>query len=174
MVIFQFKEVARCGSSHGVSGGIKFAGSEEALEACLQHGYLIIRLKDGSPVPFRIVELEKKADFVIYLDKIKSPEQAKTLAGQAILLPREDAIRLAEKLGNDKSGLAACTGYKIYDTTSDRSGVIVEIEQYPSQLMAIVAGGQMIPLHDELVDEIDHDKQKITVSLAEGLWEGDS
>lgn len=170
-MIFQFAEIARCGSSHGVSGGIKFAGTEEALEACLEHGFLLIRLKDGSPVPFRIVELEKKSDFVVYLDQIDTPEQAKTLAGQPILLPREDAKRLAEKSGSGLSGLAACAGYEIQDRTSGRSGVIAKIEQYPSQLMAILSQGQMIPLHDELVDEIDHDKQKITVSLAEGLWE---
>ncbi|SRR6056297_474230 len=168
MVSFEFEEIARCGSSYGVKGGIKFAGEESELERCLEEGFVFIRLEDGSPVPFRIRSVEHKASYILYLETIETPEQAKELSDRPILLPKDSK----SKANKDKSKntYADLIGFELYDTESEKKSRIVDVLDYPGQTMAIMEAGELIPLHDDLIIEIEPENKKITVSLADGIW----
>ena len=166
MVSFEFEQVARCGSSHGVKGGIKFAGEEAELERCIDEGFVFIRLSDGSPVPFRVQSVDRKGAFILFLETIDSPEKAKELSDRPILLPihkNRQALR-SDGVNVDLHG------FELFDEASGTRAQIVEVLDYPGQLMAKMEGGQLIPLHEDLIVKIEPEKQKITVSLALGIW----
>ncbi|NBB89217.1 MAG: hypothetical protein GVX96_05475 [Bacteroidetes bacterium] len=169
MVKYDFEEIARCGSSHGVNGGFVFAGDEEVLEQCLGLGFLFIRMKDGSPVPFQIESVEYKGEFIVFLDTIDNPEKAKILANRPILFPKNtediESIPMASE-----SPYEDLVGYQLYDETSGRRVVIKNILRYPGQTMAEIDSGELIPIQDNLIVEIDRQSEKITVSLATGIW----
>lgn len=168
MVSFDFEEVARCGSSYGVKGGIKFAGEEEDLERCMIEEFVFIRLADGSPVPFRIRSVEHKSNYIIYLETIDSPEQAKELADRPILLPIHPGS--ANQAPLDDTTYEGLRGFELHDLESGKSSRIIEVLDYPGQTMAKMEEGQLIPLHKDLIREIDTANERITVSLAEGIW----
>ena len=169
MVKYDFEEVAKCGSSHGVKGGLVFAGSEEELERCLSLGFLFIRMRDGSPVPFQIRSVEYKSDYIIYLDTVDNPEKAKVLSNRPILFPRdtEDVESFPPAFNSSYSDLV---GYELHDETSDRHATIEQILDYPGQVMAELDSGEIIPLQEDLIVKIDRESKKITVSLATGIW----
>lgn len=169
MVSFEFEEVARCGSSYGVNGGIKFAGEDEVLERCLALGFVFILMEDGSPVPFRIRSVDQKSNFILFLDTVDSPEGAKRLSDRPILLPLDHENEDWDS-GAPQSWGADFIGYDLYDEESGRSAGIVDVMQYPGQVMAKMEGGELIPLHDDLIVEIEPENKKITVSLASGIW----
>jgi len=172
MVSFEFEEVARCGSSYGVQGGIKFAGEEDQLERCLSRGFLFILMEDGSPVPFRIRSVDQKGQTILFLDTVDSPEKAKRLSDRPILLPLDEEGFTEKHLVSEELGVGLI-GFTMYDEESHHTDVIADVLEYPGQWMAQMKGGQLIPLHDDLIVEIDTENKKITVSLASGIWSQD-
>ena len=170
MVSFEFEEVARCGSSHGVNGGIKFAGEEDALERCLSLGYVFVLMEDGSPVPFKIRSVDQKSSFILFFDTIDSPEEAKRLSDRPILLPiGSESKNLMDSDASDSWG-KDFVGFELFDKESGRIARIVDVMQYPGQVMAEMEEGELIPLHDDLILKIEPENKKITVSLASGIW----
>ena len=63
-------------------------------------------------------------------------------------------------------------GYKISDITTNTIHVILELREFPQQIMAVINTDKkelLVPLNDEFIDDIDHDKRIIQMSLPEGL-----
>ncbi len=166
-----FFSLGRVLKSHGTDGRLRIT-VEGKYETYLKPGTFIFLDLDGSMVPYAIGDFESGTHQVISLNGLGVREQADALQGKDLWLP-EDQVRSRHKLvlaaRRDK-----WTGYSIQDETSGHSFIIERTEEFPQQLMAIVLheGREvLIPLHEDLIVEADHDAQVVTMRLPEGLIE---
>jgi len=170
--VFQFTEVGYLGQSWGVEGGLKFKGMDEVFARILELGYLFVRLKDGSPVPYLLSGAEQKGEFVLYLEGIHQPEEARPLSGRPVLLEEQDVDEaLAGMILEGSSALHKWRAYTIVDIRTNKRWKIHKIEQYPQQEMAVLEGDLLIPLHEDLIVEVDSSQQVLRMDLPEGLFE---
>lgn len=173
--VFEFEHVGRVGKSRGVNGGVKFVGNTEVFAYLLQQGFVFIKMKDGSPVPFQIVGAEEKGDYILYLKNVDKPETAKELTGNDILVEqdkyeRELAPRL-DKLKRAETPYALLVGLLLKDETSNFQSIIEDIEKYPQQEMLVLESGHLVPLNEEFIQSIDEKAGMIVMELPHGLFD---
>ncbi len=166
-----FFSLGRVLKAHGTDGRLRIA-VEGKYETYLKPGAFIFFDLDGSMVPYPVGDFESGTHQVLSLAGIDAREHADALQGKELWLP-EDQVRSRHKLvlaaRRDK-----WTGYTIQDEVSGRAFVIERTEEFPQQLMAIVVheGREvLIPLHEDLIVEADHEAQVVTMRLPEGLLE---
>ena len=119
---------------------------------------------DGLPVPFYFESFTPRGTnrALVRLTGVRNLKDADELAGSAIY-----ADYFEEEAAEDLTGwsvLDAATGTKI--------GPIIGYEDIPGNLCVYVdtARGQvLLPLHEDLVTGMDHDKREITLTIPEGL-----
>ena len=119
---------------------------------------------DGLPVPFYFESFTPRGTnrALVRLTGVHSLKDADELAGSAVF-----ADYFEEEDDEDLTGwsvLDAATGKKI--------GPIVGYEDIPGNLCVYVdtAQGQvLLPLHQDLVASMDHDRREITLTIPEGL-----
>ena len=119
---------------------------------------------DGLPVPFYFEEFIPRGTnrALVRLTGVHNLKDADELAGSAVF-----ADYFEEEADEDLTGwsvLDAATGAKI--------GPIVGYEDIPGNLCVYVdtAQGQvLLPLHQDLVRDMDHDAREITLIIPEGL-----
>lgn len=166
-----FFSLGRVLKSHGTDGRLRIS-VETRFESYLKPGVFIFLDLDGAKVPFSIFAFESGTHQVLSLSGVDVREYADTLQGKELWIP-EDQVKARHKLilaaRRDK-----WTGYTLQDETSGHSFVIDRTEEFPQQLMAIVrhAGREvLIPMHEDLIVEVDHTAQVVRMRLPEGLVE---
>ncbi|MBO4467259.1 MAG: hypothetical protein J5745_04035 [Bacteroidales bacterium] len=118
----------------------------------------------GLPVPFYFESFTPRGTnrALVRLTGVHNLKDADELAGSAVF-----ADYFEEEDTEDLTGwsvLDAATGVKI--------GLIIGYEDIPGNLCVYVdtAKGQvLLPLHEDLVAAMDHDKREITLTIPEGL-----
>ncbi len=149
----------------GFDGTVKLAIDEPYEDVVEQADFLFLSI-DGYQIPFRIKSLKDKGDWFCKLKKVDSKEDAQQYVSKAISIesrhinPSEmqDDLRLME-------------GYIVLDK-GEQIGILKEVQQYPNQLMGVVMHKDeeiLIPLHEDLILSIDHDKREMSFDLPEGL-----
>lgn len=170
--IFNFHPVAQLGSSRGIDGGIKFVGREEVFAYLLQKGHVFVKMKDGSPVPLFIENAEEKGDFILHLEGINTPEEARNLTGCRILVEEqefEDHLRAVLEASDLE--YTHLIGLVMKDLTSGFEGLIEDVQSYPQQEMAILSSGHLVPLNEDFIQSVDKIKNTLFMELPEGLFD---
>ena len=75
---------------------------------------------------------------------------------------------------NDPEDPENWTGYTVIDLTYGPLGVIDSVQEYPQQFMGMVEYKKkqvLIPLHPNLIVELDNEHKILKVDLPEGLLE---
>ena len=127
---------------------------------------------DGSRVPFKVKGVEEGQHFVISLEDVDGRQESDKLTGKEIWVPLEQIKSRHQK--SPRNIKAKWEDYTIHDEKTGVSFPIIRTEEFPQQLMAIVeANGKemMIPLHDQLIVDIDKDQKVIRMEIPEGLME---
>lgn len=122
----------------------------------------------NSKVPFQVILLHQKDPIVLRLDDINNRQEAQEISGCKLFMKSEDLIE-SEVLGNN---FEVMIGFEAYTTERERIGLIVEINEYPQQIMASVQGEKvlhLVPLNDQFIQDIQFDKKQCIFSLPEGL-----
>lgn len=163
----QTLEIGVLGKPHGIKGEIRFNPHSEAVEDFLEEGlYLLVK-----GLPYKLLSVRDISGPVLRLEGIEDRNAADMYKGASVSLPDSEALR--EVLEEDN--LAAWQGWTIRDLTSDREvGPIVEVLEMSSQLTAyIVQNGVdvFIPLHEDLIQDLDPQARILTMTLPEGLLE---
>ena len=105
---------------------------------------------------------------LMLFDDIDNAYRAKDLIGHELLLPTGDA----DEEEDDRIWLDDLTGFRFTDERSGRSGSITGFTDDPNNplFIAELDGTELyIPAQDDLIREIDPDKQEITFILPDGL-----
>lgn len=126
---------------------------------------------EGKLVPFFIEEIgfrAKKGETVIRFEDINSIDEARHLCKKELFLPAETgadpdgAVHLHRKL----------KGYKAFDSNNNLIGTIIEVYDFPGNpVMSITRDNKevMVPLAEDLVDKIDHEKGIVFLVPPDGL-----
>src|SRR5690606_2707752 len=104
----------------------------------------------------------------IQFEDINSRTEAVPLTGSEIFL-KEDEVE--KYFADEAEGYEALIGYTLFDSDT-KIGEIVDVEEMPMQVMAVVKVGEeehLIPLADDWVININENEKIIVLDLPEGL-----
>lgn len=155
--------------SHGTSGQLRLR-VEAPLIRYVREGTYVFFNQDGSYVPYKIVGVEHDVHLVITLEDVNSKDISDSMSGKACFMI-DGLVRDRDKI-NRFALRDILEGYTIIDVASMQHLLIRNTVEMPQQLMAVVMLGEKevyIPLHEQLIDEVDHETRSIRMRLPEGL-----
>jgi len=151
----------------GVKGLMRVVIEDAYWDSFMDIEVLFVKER-GHMVPYFVEQIEDSNQLLIKLEDVDSPEVAKVLSNQPVYVP-DDVIEMDEPVISE-----ALVGFKVIDMEQGVLGELLSLEEYPQQIMAVVAYQQkeiLIPLHESLIDRIDPDKKELYMNLPEGLLE---
>ncbi len=157
--------------SHGTAGQLRLI-IEDKFKGYMQKGTYIFLDLDGSKVPFQISSVQDGAHFVISLKDVDDKQESDTLGGKEFWVETESVSSRHRMSPRNIKG--KWDDFTILDSKSGKSFVILRTEEFPQQLMAVVNHNDrelLIPLHENLIIEIDKSEQIIHMMIPEGLLE---
>lgn len=153
--------------SHGLAGEVKV--HLKPLPVNIQNmGSVFLRVQ-GVPVPFFISKARytiKPSQAIVAFEDVTTIEQASDLSGVEILVPNI----VLEEVGYVP--FSVLIGYEVKDHQLGVIGKVSDVyEESVQPLFAVSIKGKeaLIPYHEDLVPDIDHDKKIIYTQLPEGL-----
>jgi 16S rRNA processing protein RimM len=155
--------------THGAKGAVKASIDAPYLDVLLDKGIVFLSV-DGRPAPFFIEYLREVGDYLLKLEGIDSPDQAKKLTNTPLLLRQTDLP--ADLVPDETEDLSTLAGFMLQDAEGRDIGRIESVESFPQQEMAIVeyeGRSVMIPLHQRLVVRLDLPARIIRMRLPDGL-----
>ena len=127
---------------------------------------------EGRPVPFFIEYTESLRPGLmnIKFEDYNRSEKVQEFVGCNVFIALD-----TEKEKNREDGLGKLTGYEVYSDQGEAVGIISEIIYNPGQVLlevtSVMGRKILIPLHEDLVSEINDDLKTITMVIPEGLTE---
>jgi len=165
------KDLVQIGSiykAHGVKGIIKVRVKPDYMDDLLQVEAVFIETPKAT-LPHFIKTIEKIADDLVLLklEGIDTKEQITPMNKYPILLREEDLTEIFEEY-------ESIVGYTIVDNTVGLIGEVKEVIEMPNYELAKVSYQNiivMIPIHEDLVEEVNEEEKKIIMNLPEGFFE---
>jgi len=157
----------------GVKGELKIE-LDELLEEYILDSKVIFIPIEGNYVPYFITDYRESDTLLIQIKEIDTPEQAQALHHKKIYIDKNQIPPIILKQWENKSLHADFDGYTILDQTSELEFQLIAIEEYPGQTVAHVDHDgitKTIPLNEDLIIEINHGAKRITMQLAEGIFD---
>ena len=154
---------------HGFSGHAKvvlYDGYENVLD---DQSFVFVEI-EGYHVPFLIEERQSTKELLLKFEFIDSVEELKKFQGSQLYLLQKDVVTRQDdsNVQTDKT----LVGLTIIDAQLGALGKIERVDSYPQQEMAIVVKDEkeiLIPLHEELIEEINESEGWIKMNLPSGL-----
>lgn len=158
-------KIGRLGKAHGIKGEVSFQFDDDIFDRA-DADYLVLEI-DGILVPFFMEEYRFRNDTVCLVKfcDVDSQQRASELTGCEVYFPRA----LAEEADDERS-LASLVGFDIVSASEGKViGQIAAIDDSTINLLFELEDGTLIPASDELIENIDAEKQRITMNIPEGL-----
>ena len=154
--------IAKILKSHGTDGGILIGLYDIDIQDIDTTEPVFIEI-DGLPVPFFIESLQQRGNTraIAHLTDVRDLRDAEELVGLELLAEGEE----------DEEDIEDFMGWTLYD--GDRLiGTVNDMAPIPGNLCLYVQtprGEEMIPLHEDLVRDVDPDTRTLVLELPEGL-----
>ena len=158
--------VGRVTRTHGLKGELKFFPADQD-DLVVQNDQQI--LLGGTTFKIKSVR-GAKSPFIIKFEGVDSIEAAQSLAGQEVLVAREDF----ESLPEGEYYRFEIEGLKVFDDTGKYYGVIKDIIETGSNDVYVVRENDkewLVPMIDSVVQSIDLEQGKLIFHCVEGLFE---
>lgn len=154
--------------TRGLKGELQVYIDFEGLEK-IKFSSLFIDLA-GKLVPYFITSIKYPLanTAFLFLEDVNTIEKASLLAKKDVYLPN----KLRPKKKKEEFTLKDLKGFIAVDEQVGELGEIIEIEDYPQQLIATVKYNNrdvMFPLNTELIKGIDVENSEVYIDLPEGL-----
>ena len=156
--------IGRLDKTHGVKGEVSFQFDDDIFDQ-VDCDYLVLDV-DGILVPFFIEEYRFRSDSValVKFEDIDTQQRAAELTGCDVYFPRALAAE------DESPSLTMLVGFDIVEANGGTTvGRIAAIDDSTANLLFELEDGRLIPANDDLIEDIDTQQQKITMSLPEGL-----
>ena len=158
--------VGRVTRAHGLKGELKFFPTDQE-DLVVQSDQQILL----GEAKFKIKSVRgAKFPFIIKFEGVDSIEAAQSLAGQEVLVAREDF----ESLPEGEYYRFEIEGLKVFDDTGKYYGVIEDIIETGSNDVYVVRENDkewLVPMIDSVVQSIDLEQGKLIFHCVEGLFE---
>ncbi len=161
---FEFGKLIR---THGHKGWLRgrYEGRHPEKFRKLESVFLLMQ---EQPVPFFVEGINWEGDrFMIKIADYDSLEKASELIGKRIFLPAQDLPELED----GDYFLHELIGLEVIDQNDASIGSVISFfDQTPQEMIEVDHQGKrlLLPLTEEIVNEIDIDGGKIKVTLPEG------
>jgi len=119
------------------------------------------------------VQLHKSQLLRVSVEDVKSERQANLMIGKSVYLPLDQLPKLAD----DKFYYHEIIGFKVVDSHQGPIGTITGVNDTSSQVLLEVKHNNkqiLIPLVDELIQQLDKQQKQLYLSIPEGLLDLDS
>jgi len=160
--MIDLKDVIVIGSlvrTHGKAGELQCRTINEYWDE--SEAEFILLMLDHILVPFRVTDWRGKGlDLLFTLKGITTEEQAVQLIGSEVYMRRIDV--------KQENEYAILSWQDILGYTID-GNPIVAIDDSTANVLATLSDGRLIPLHEDLICDVDHEKRTITMNLPQGL-----
>ena len=160
-------KIGRLGKAHGVKGEVSFQFDDDIFDTT-DADYLILEI-DGILVPFFMEEYRFRNDslaLVKFCD-VDTQQRASELTGCDVYFPRT----LAEDSEGQLS-LSSLVGFDIVEASNSKVvGKIAAIDDTTQNILFELEDGRLIPASDELITNIDTNRQQIIMQIPTGLLE---
>ena len=160
-------KIGRLGKAHGVKGEVSFQFDDDIFDTT-DADYLILEI-DGILVPFFMEEYRFRNDslaLVKFCD-VDTQQRASELTGCDVYFPRT----LAEDSEGQLS-LSSLVGFDIVEASNGKVvGKIAAIDDTTQNILFELEDGRLIPASDELITNIDTNRQQIIMQIPPGLLE---
>ena len=166
-----FLRIARVLKSYGTEGEI-LMGFRDIDPEDLNLEEPVFIIFDGLPVPFFIESFQTRGTSraLVRLTGIKSLSDAEEIAGRDVFA-RPDAVDGGRDEGDGLS-VEDLVGWKLLDENGDKVGSVTGYEPIPGNpclYVETVSDTVMVPLHEDLIIDIDEETLRISMRIPEGL-----
>ena len=158
-------KIGKLGKPHGVQGEVSFHFTDDVFDR-VDAEYLILKL-DGIFVPFFMEEyrFHGSETALIKFEDIDSQDRAKELTGSEVYFPRHLSDSDEENIS-----WAEIVGFALIDAaTGNTIGTIAAIDKQTANILFELYNGILIPANEDLIEDIDTEKETITMNIPEGL-----
>ena len=161
--------IGRIVRTHGTSGELQCRMTSTLWED--NDAEFIILSIEQIFVPFRVNEWRTKGseDVLLCLQGVYDEQRALRLVGMEAYMLRRDAPEDAET----PIEMQSLRGYTMQDKAHGVIGVIKDIDTTTLNTLVQLDNGLLLPLHEDFVECIDVQSKVLTVTLPEGLLEGE-
>jgi 16S rRNA processing protein RimM len=155
---------------HGIRGQLIIRLDEGIVDPFNTGKYVFFEI-DDCLIPFFIKELEFIGDrAIIAVEFLENPDEARRYSGKKVYIQNS----AAHKIKAEEMDFPDYTGYSFRDNTSGNVGTIKEFIENPLNPLLVGTDGSAefyLPLHNDFIINIDHERKLIVFSLPEGLME---
>ena len=166
-----FLRIARVLKSYGTEGEI-LVGFRETGPEDLNLKEPVFIIFDGLPVPFFIDSLKEKGSSkaLLRITGVENLKDAEELAGKDIFAKKSSLI--TEDGDEDTLDIEDLIGWTLFGKDGGKIGEIIDFEPIPGNpCLYVEKDGTtvMVPIHDDLIVDIDEEERILTLDLPEGL-----
>lgn len=160
-------KIGQLGKPHGVNGEMFFYFDDDIFDR-VDCDYLIVAV-DGILVPFYLDQyrFRKGSVALVKFTDVDTVERATEMTNAEVFFPRE----LAEA-EDEVPTLQFLIGFDIIDAaTRQPVGTITGVNDSTANILFELDNGHLIPASDDLILNIDTEREEIVVDIPEGLLE---
>lgn len=161
--------IGKTGRPHGLSGELKLSIEEPFLEDFLVLSACFLE-RNGQRLPHFIEQIRGQSADILKLEQVDNRSTAQEWAHCTILVPAEQLA--TPQPAEEEHPFAVYRGYQVIDQTLGEIGSIEAFILQTQQVLAVVAYREkevFLPLHDDLIEKVDTEKQLLHMDLPEGL-----
>jgi len=155
--------------AYGVRGEIKVKPITDFPSRFKQLKTIFVEYSSGSGKEFEVSTVVLRGKFVyLVLEGIESREQAQTLQGGRLKIPRQQAMPLAA----DEFYHFEVVGFEIRTTAGQKLGLVEEVMSFPANDVLLVKNPEreyLIPVIKDVLKKIDRSAAQITIEVIDGL-----
>ena len=156
--------------THGIDGRLVMKIDNVAADHPEENEPVFVEI-DGIPVPFFIKQFRCLSDdtALVQLDEVDSSQKASMLVDCRVFLHKD-------KVGQEEESFdyKDLEGFRIRDEQHGGSGILIKVVDYSDNVIMVVEwNGKevLIPLHEDIVRNIDYENRIIDVSVPGGLFD---
>jgi 16S rRNA processing protein RimM len=167
-VIHKPVKVGHLIKAFGKDGDMRIDLNPFSLKDVLKAGYLLGEI-EGQLIPY-FIEKYTEEDELIKLEGINGPQEARELSDIPVYILDKD-IKSSKKEEVDNTFLK---GFKLFDQEDEAIGFVEDVIEMPQQILLQISlikdkSLKLIPLHKDLLINIDEGEKTISLIIAEGL-----
>jgi len=164
----QYFKIGKLAASHGLKGDLVLEHSLGKKTSLKGLESIFIEIQKDSFLPYFIqsAKIKSEEEVFIKLEGVDTKEVARKLTPKEVWITAGDFKKFAAK-----TSPISLLGFMMINEEEELGEVIEIIEQPHQVLCSIMYKGKeaLIPIHEEVLEDIDYKNKKVFVTLPDGL-----